>query len=315
MYRVVSGAPDSRHAPSESTVDTEMLRVLLQVADSGSIQGAARILGATRSSLRRSLDALEAEVGVPLLHRDASGIRLTAAGAVVVEQGRSLLEASRTLVSNARAASGEASGVIRIFEPVGLPLSMHVRILLATHLGLPNLRLEVRHLENPMAHIQEPFELMLHEGPAPELGTWFSRVVLRAPLGLVAARSYIQRRGMPQDAAELPDHETLGWKRPGVAADEWPLLAGGTSKIQPWLTSADPQLLRSVAADGGGIFLGPRIPLFDEPVAEPMESILPDQVGGELVFRVSTPFPTRGDSRTRDTVAMLISHLENLPKD
>lgn len=296
-------------------MDTEKLKVLLQVADSGSIQGAARLLGATRSSVRRGLDDLEAEVGVPLMHRDASGVRLTAAGAVLVEQGRSLLEASRTLLSNARAASGEASGVIRIFEPVGLPLAMHVRILLATHLALPNLRLEVRHLENPMAHIQEPFELMLHEGPAPELGTWFSRVVLRAPLGLVAARSYVQRRGLPRDAAELSNHETLGWERPGVAADEWPLLAGGTAKIRPWLASADPQLLRSVAAEGGGIFLGPRVPLFDEPAAEPMEGILTDQVGGELVFRVSTPFPTRGDSRTRDTVAMLMAHLEDLPKD
>ncbi len=301
--------------PSEVTVDTEALRVLLQVAESGSVQGAARVLGVTRSSLRRSLDALEAELGVPVLHRDASGIRLTAAGAVVVEQGRSLLEASRTLVSNARAASGEATGVIRVFEPVGLPLSMHVRILLATHLALPNLNLEVRHLENPMAHIQEPFELMLHEGPAPELGTWFSRVVLRVPLGLAAARSYLQKRGLPRDPAELLAHETLGWKRPGVAADEWPLLAGGTVKVRPWLTSTDPQLLMSVAAEGGGIFLGPRVPLFDEPGSEPMESILTDQVGGEIVFRVSTPFPTRGDSRTRDTVAMLISHLEDLPKD
>lgn len=296
-------------------MDTEKLRVLLQVAESGTIQGAARLLGTTRSSVRRCLDGLEAEVGVPLLHRDPSGIRLTAAGAVLVEQGRSLLEASRTMLSNARAASGEASGVIRIFEPVGLPLAMHVRVLLATHLALPNLRLEIRHLENPMAQIQEPFELMLHEGPAPELGTWFSRVVLRAPLRLIASRSYLARCGMPSDAAELSDHETLGWKRPGVAADEWPLLAGGTSKIRPWLTSADPQLLRSVAAEGGGIFLGPRIPLFDESLAEPMEGILTDQVGGELVFRVSTPFPTRGDSRTRDTVAMLISHLEDLPKE
>ena len=68
-------------------MDTEQLKVFLQIVDSGSIQGAARTLGATRSSLRRTLEELETEAGVPLLHRDPEGVRVTAAGAVLLEGG------------------------------------------------------------------------------------------------------------------------------------------------------------------------------------------------------------------------------------
>ena len=44
-------------------MDTEQLKVFLQIVDSGSIQGAARKLGATRSSLRRTLEELEGQTG------------------------------------------------------------------------------------------------------------------------------------------------------------------------------------------------------------------------------------------------------------
>ena len=65
-------------------VDTEHLRHFLPMVDSGSVQGAARQLGVSRSVLRRSLEELEARVGVPLVHRDPSGVRLTAAGTVTL---------------------------------------------------------------------------------------------------------------------------------------------------------------------------------------------------------------------------------------
>ncbi len=296
-------------------MDTEKLKILLQIVESGSIQGAARSLGVNRSLLRRSLDGLELEIGAPLVHRDATGVRLTAAGALVVEQGRPLLEATRQLVESARASAGEAVGTLRVIEPVGLPLAMHAQLILTAHLVLPGQRLELRHVENPMAHLHEPFELMLHEGPPPDRNAWFSRVLMRVPLRLIASRAYIERRGAPQNVTELAKHDVLGWKRPGHRAEEWPLLAGGTVPVTPWLSSADPHLLAAVAIRGGGILLAPRILVEDEPGAEQCETVLKDDVGADLVFRVTTPFPARADSRTRDTLELVLEHLEGLPKN
>ena len=85
--------------------------------------------------------------------------------------------------------------------------------------------------------------------------------------------------------------------------------------VTPWLSSADPHLLAAVAIRGGGILLAPRILVEDEPGAEQCETVLKDDVGADLVFRVTTPFPARADSRTRDTLELVLEHLEGLPKN
>jgi DNA-binding transcriptional LysR family regulator len=296
-------------------MDTENLRVFLQIVDAGSIQGAARALGLSRSSLRRSLDVLEAEVGAPLVHRDPTGVRLTPAGTVVAEQGRAVVESAKGLVANARAAEREVWGTIRVIEPVGLPLALHVNALLTAHLALPRQRLVVRHVENPLSNLGEPFELMLHEGPAPDRNAWFSCVILRTQLRLMASRDYLARRGTPSSVAELADHDTLGWIRPTQPAGWWPLLAGGAVEVTPWLSSADPHLLATVAARGGGLLLAPRMPFFEGGEEGSFETVLGEEVGAELVFRVTTPFPHRADARTRETLSLIIAQLEGLPMD
>lgn len=238
-------------------MDTEKLSIFLKVVDIGSILGASRQLGMSRSSLRRALDGLEAELGVQLLHRDASGFRLTGAGARVVEQGRPLLEATRALREAARSNAREPRGVLRVLEPVGLPLEIHVRGMLTIHELLPEQRFVVRHLEDPIEHLREPCELILHEGPPPDRKTWFSRVVVRGPLQLIASRAYLERRGTPSDLSELDQHELLAWQRPNQDPCEWPLLNGGKVRIEPWYTSSDPNLLASLCARGGRNPAGP----------------------------------------------------------
>lgn len=296
-------------------MDIEHLRQFVQIVDSGSIQGAARHLDVSRSVLRRSLDELEAEVGAALVHRDPSGVRLTAAGAVTLERARPLLESARALVTDARAAEREAWGLLRVIEPVGLPLAVQATALLAAHVAMPNQRIVVRHTENPLADLGHPFELMLHEGAAPDRNAWFSRVIMRVRLSLLASRSYLELRGTPRSVAELAGHEALGWNRPGHPAGEWPLLSGGTVTVTPWFSSSDPQLLITLAHRGGGLLLAPRALFLDDPAADELQPVLEDQIGTEIVFRATTPFPARADPRTRDTVALIVAQLEGLPQD
>lgn len=296
-------------------MDTEHLKAFVQIVEAGSVQGAARKLGLSRSALRRGLELLEAEIGAPLLHRDPMGVRLTPAGVVALQEGRALLHASEGLVANARAADREAWGTLRVIAPVGIPLAMQVSTLLATRLSLPKQRIVLRQVEDPLSHLQEPFELMLHDGPAPDRNAWFSCVILRVPLQLLASREYLARRGVPGSASELAEHDTLGWSRPGHPPGHWPLLAGGTVEVAPWLVTSDAHLLATLAAQGGGIVLMPRMPFFDDPLTDPFETVLPDEVGAELIFRVTTPFPHRADARTRDTLKMILAQLEGLPHD
>lgn len=296
-------------------MDIEHLKQFVGMVDVGSIQGAARQLGVSRSVLRRGLDELEAEIGAPLLHRDPSGVRLTVAGAATLERARGLLDAARALLEDARAAEGEAWGTVRVIEPVGMPLAVQASAILAARSALPNQRVVVRHVEDPLADLSQPFELMLHEGRAPDRNAWFSRVITRVKLSLLASRTYLERRGTPRSAAELVGHDALGWIRPGHPAGEWPLLGGGMVRVTPWFSSSDPQLLITLTKRGGGLLLAPRALFALEPDADELQPVLEGEVGAELVFRATTPFPARADPRTRDTVALIVAQLEGLPQD
>jgi DNA-binding transcriptional LysR family regulator len=72
-------------------VDVARLRVLVEVAHAGSIAAAARRMSFTPSALSQQLGKLETEAGSQLLDRGASGIRLTAAGRVLVDHGERIL--------------------------------------------------------------------------------------------------------------------------------------------------------------------------------------------------------------------------------
>ena len=141
----------------------------------------------------------------------------------------------------------------------------------------------------------------------------FSRVLLRLPLRLVASPEYLDRHGTPRDLAELAKHHVLGWRRPRQRAEEWPLLAGGSLAVSPWLTSADPLALMTLARAGGGILLAPRLPQ-PEPGTESLVMLFENLVGAVLEFRVSSPRPCRADSRTRGALAQILQQLEDLPE-
>ncbi len=72
-------------------LDVRRLRVLCAVADHPSLSAAADALSYTPSAVSQSVVALERQLGVRLLHRGPRGVRLTATGALLVDQARPIL--------------------------------------------------------------------------------------------------------------------------------------------------------------------------------------------------------------------------------
>ena len=80
------------------------LRVVLAVADAGSIGAAARALGLDQPLVSRQLRRIEAELGVVLFHRAAGGATLTPAGDDFVQRARPLLHDFDGLLLRARSS-------------------------------------------------------------------------------------------------------------------------------------------------------------------------------------------------------------------
>lgn len=284
--------------------------MLIAVADTGSVLGATRRLGLTRSSIRRRLAALEAEVGVPLLERDGKGTRLTPAGALVVQEGRALVASSDDLKTRARQVANSAIGELRVIEPVGMPAAARAQALLATRAAFAGLKIIVIQVPDPLACVDEPFDLMLHGGDPPERAGWFSRVVLRHPLRVLASEDYLSAHGTPTTLDELADHQLLGWSPGGRSATRWPLVAGGELEVEPWIESPDFSLLRHLAQAGGGLLLGPVLTVpMDGP---PLVPVLTELIGGERVFRITSRLSERADARTSAVIGRMLEAIETL---
>jgi DNA-binding transcriptional LysR family regulator len=68
------------------------LRVFREVAERGTLTAAASALGYTQSGVSRQIAALERAASAPLLERRRDGVRLTAAGHVVLRRAATVLE-------------------------------------------------------------------------------------------------------------------------------------------------------------------------------------------------------------------------------
>src|SRR3954462_715095 len=73
-------------------LDVRRLRVLREVAAQGSFSAAADALSFTQPAVARQIATLEAETGTALVERGARGIRLTAAGELLVEHAEVILD-------------------------------------------------------------------------------------------------------------------------------------------------------------------------------------------------------------------------------
>jgi DNA-binding transcriptional LysR family regulator len=95
-------------------MDLQRLRVFQAVADQGSFSRAARTLFLSQPAVTQHVQALEAELGVPLFDRLGRRIALTPAGASLALHVPQILGLVRDAETAAREAGGEASRTLRL---------------------------------------------------------------------------------------------------------------------------------------------------------------------------------------------------------
>jgi len=98
-------------------MDWDALQVFLAVARAGRVSAAARRLDVKHTTVARRLAALEAELGVPLFYRTASGYLLTPQGANVMSSAEGMEAAALAVTARAREKSAAMTGRVRIALP------------------------------------------------------------------------------------------------------------------------------------------------------------------------------------------------------
>jgi len=137
-------------------MDSKKLEVLMTAADLGSFTKASEVIGYTQSGLTHMMNALEREVGFPLLQRNHSGIQLTEQGEKLMPAIREFLQANANLENRIRAIAEEKTEVIRIAAYASIAMQWMPEILYRFRRLCPEVTVELRMVD----HALEPFDLL-----------------------------------------------------------------------------------------------------------------------------------------------------------
>src|SRR2546427_167147 len=119
--------PPAAAGGAPQSLELRHLRYFVALADAGSFTHAAEQLFIAQPTLSQQIRRLEESIGTPLLHRRREGLRLTAAGSVLLEESRNVLSLVDHGLSQTRQAAGLGRPGLRMVVPPDLPEALAVK--------------------------------------------------------------------------------------------------------------------------------------------------------------------------------------------
>ncbi|BAM88023.1 transcriptional regulator [Bradyrhizobium oligotrophicum S58] len=201
----------------KSDVSIAHMRSFVRVAERGSLSAVARELNVGQSTISRHLQELEDSIGVPLLSRTTRRVTLTDEGSRYYANCVQILRLIEQAGDEARGTRGAASGMIRISCTAAFGILHVTRIVFAFQDRYPDIAVDLNLTDERIDLVREGVDIALRLAPLAD-----SSMKLRA-LGhshrlLVAAPSYLARRGTPHTPEELIGHDAI--RMPNVAGSE-----------------------------------------------------------------------------------------------
>ncbi len=196
------------------------LIVFYHLVSAGSFSAAAKHVGLTKSVISKRLSALEAQLGVQLLHRTTRQLRLTEAGQTLFEYAQQ----SQQILSQATEAmaisSESMSGTIRLSVPtVSGELILPAAFARFSH-DFPDIVLDVTLTNSFSSLIAENFDLAIRTGHL-EDSSLIAKRLITANWVICASPYYLNLHGTPQQPTDLYEHNCLGYSQQQQGPHEW----------------------------------------------------------------------------------------------
>ena len=189
--------------------DWTLAKAFLATVKTGSLSGAARLLGSSQPTLSRQVTAFADALGVTLFERAGRGLVLTEAGANIAAHLEPMAEAANAA---ARAAAGEAQAIdghIRITASEVYAIHILPGILARLRREAPGITVEVVATDKitDLRHREADIAIRNARPEAPEL---FAKLVTADQGAFYATPDYLNALGSPTSLAELNGADFIG---------------------------------------------------------------------------------------------------------
>ena len=188
-------------------IDLNLISLFGIVAETGSFSDAARKVGVPRSSVSRSIAALEGLLGVQLFNRTTRKVALSTAGAALHQRiALPLSELSRSIGSLPE-RDEIPSGQLRLTASPDLGVTLLPELLARFVLRYPAVEVDVRLASRMVDLVAEGFDVALRIKSAGPLAdsSLVARRLARLEINLYAAPEYLARHGPIRSVAETGD--------------------------------------------------------------------------------------------------------------
>ncbi len=184
------------------------MQAFVRVVEAGSFVRAAEKLGSSTSSTSRQIADLEAHLGARLLHRTTRRLSLTETGQAYYERCTQLLADIDEAETAAGAASAVPVGRLKLTCPYNLlaqPIGPALAEFSRRH---PQVSFDVAVADRVIDLVDEGFDLAVRIG-APGSDQLVARRLGTTELVACASSTYLARRGLPEEPADLARHDAL----------------------------------------------------------------------------------------------------------
>ena len=210
-----------------------------------------------------------------LLERTTRQMRLTEAGQRYYAQVAEPVNTLRLAAAAAESAQDTPRGVLRVTAPVEFGEALGSLLADFTR-RCPDVHVQVELTGRYVDLIREGFDVALRVGELTD-SSLVARLLGRVELRAFASPAYLERRGVPAEPAELPEHDCVLFRAPS-GTDRWELVRGDSSvsvEVSGAVGGDDFGFVRTATVHGAGVGLIPSLAAEHEVAAGRLTPVLP----------------------------------------
>lgn len=229
--------------------------MLIEVVEAKGLSAAGRRMNLSPATMTARLRSLEERYQSRFFNRSTRAISLTPLGEEFYHSCLRILEDLSKIEATLFQNDDSLSGCMRIGAPSDFGRQYLSPALVDFSLLHPNIKISISLSQNMVDMVANRLDLSIRYGNLPD-SSLVTRSIRPNRRVLVAARSYLEKYGVPRQPDDLHHHRCLVMEIDGVTTNDWRFQIENNIQIvrvSPYMKCDDGELLRQWALAGAGI--------------------------------------------------------------
>jgi LysR family transcriptional regulator for bpeEF and oprC len=238
--------------------DLDRIRTFVRVVERGTFSAVAREAGIGQPAVSKHVAALEEHLGVQLLLRSTTSVRLTDAGQEFYESMVRVLDELDSARARVSSKQVDPSGVVHVSMTPFLGRTYVVPRLPELFAHYPRVAVDLRISERTPNLLEEGLDVAVCTGELPDSLLIAQRIGM-TPVVSVATPAYLSKHGRPRHPADLAEHRGVAFT-PFGAPSAWRFETdAGLVRHSPTggFRTDDAEAIRAAVLAGLGIGVAP----------------------------------------------------------